>query len=72
MGRRPRELALIHLPDYLLKKYCDDVAGGKSHAGGDVYAIFAKDHTLSYLENTVNLWGKLTAKVQAMGGCGSI
>lgn len=72
VGRRPRELALVHLPDYLLQKYCDDVAAGRSHVGGQVYAIFAKDHSLSYLESTVDLWGKLAAKVAALGGCGSI
>ena len=72
VGRRPRDLALVYLPDYLLWKYCQDVAAGTSHADGQVYAMFAKDHTLSYLENTVDLWGKIAAKVAAMGGCGAI
>ena len=72
VARRTRELALVYLPDYLLWKYCQDVDAGKSHADGEVYGIFAKDHTLSYLENTVDLWGKLAAKVSAMGGCGAL
>lgn len=72
VGRRTRELALTYLPDYLLQKYCEDVAQNKTHAAGQVYSIFAKDYALGYLENTVKLWTKLDAKIQSMGGCGSI
>lgn len=68
IGRQPKELALKHLPDYLVYLYCQDQAAGKSHAEGQVMDSFKNVYTLENLE-AMNLWGKLNDKAQADGAC---
>lgn len=68
VGRRSRELALIYLPNYVLRKYCEDINAGKTHANGIVLTLFSPTYTLAQLE-AANLWGRLNAKLTLMGGC---
>jgi hypothetical protein len=71
IGRRAYELALIHLPDYLLHLRCSDIAAGRSHAQSDVYRVFQHLYSLAELE-AMNLWGRLDEKVASFGGCSYI
>jgi len=71
IGRRPRELALVHLPNYLLHAYCDDLHDGKSHGAGKVYEIFSSDYSVVELE-TLNLWTRMDAKIAGFGGCAHV
>ncbi|MGA0559474.1 hypothetical protein ACO2Q8_22640 [Larkinella sp. VNQ87] len=71
VGRRNRELILAYLPNYLLRKYCEDIKAGKSHAKGQVYEQFSLNYTVAQLENQ-NLWGRMDAKIALMGGCSHI
>ncbi|NTV21760.1 MAG: hypothetical protein HGA57_10365 [Chlorobium limicola] len=71
IGRRPRELALVHLPNYLLHAYCDDLHDGKSHGAGKVFEIFSRDCTVGELE-AENLWARMDAKIAAFGGCAHV
>lgn len=71
IGRRPRELAIRYLSNYLLHKYCDDLAAGKTHANGQVFDIFSRDYTLAQLE-AMNLWSRMDAKIAGFGGCAHV
>lgn len=71
IGRRPRELALVHLPNYLLHAYCDDLHDGKSHGAGKVYEIFSSDYSVVELE-ALNLWTRMDAKIAGFGGCAHV
>jgi hypothetical protein len=71
IGRRPVELALTYLPNYLLRAYCQDMAAGKTHANGGVFDIFSRNYTVAQLE-AQNLWGRMDAKIAGFGGCGHI
>jgi len=68
VGRRPTQLALQHLSNYLLYSYCDDQRQGKFHADGSVTNMFKSLYSLAELE-ALNLWVSLDAKLQATGGC---
>ena len=68
IGRQVYELALVHLPDYLLHLYCSDIAAGRSHAQSDVYRVFEHLYTVAELE-AMNLWDRLDQKVASFGGC---
>ncbi|ABL64805.1 hypothetical protein [Chlorobium phaeobacteroides] len=68
IGRRPRELAIVHLPNYLLHARCDDLHDSKSHSAGKVYEIFSRDYTVAELE-AQNLWMRMDAKIASFGGC---
>ena len=69
VGRRPFELALIHLPDYLLKLYCADMLAGRSHINGWVYERFKTYYSVAELE-AKQLWQRMDAKITSLGGCG--
>lgn len=71
IGRRVYELALIHLPDSLLRAHCADVAAGRNHASSDVYQTFSRWYSVAELE-AMGLWNRLDAKVTSFGGCGYI
>jgi len=68
IGRTPQDLALKHLPDYLLYQYCEDLKDGKSHGEGSVAESFKDVYSVADLE-ALKLWGKLEQKLQAGGGC---
>lgn len=72
VGRQTRELALLYLPNYLLRTHCEDLAAGNSPAQSQVLlAIFAPNYTLTQLQ-ALNLWPKMDAKIATLGGCASI
>ncbi len=72
IGRRPAELALDLLPDFLVQYYCWDISLNKSHAEGKVYDAFKHHFSLQYLENT-NLWGRLSQRATDLGlWCGGM
>ncbi len=71
VGRQVYELALIHLPDYLLHLHCADIAAGQSHDQSYVYGVFDHLYTVTELE-AMNLWGRLDQKVDSFGGCDHI
>lgn len=69
VGRRPTDLAIPYLPMYLLYRYCDDQAAGRSHAEGHVYNdLFRPIYTLSEL-NAAHLWSRMDEKLATLGGC---
>jgi hypothetical protein len=71
VGRNVRELALIHLPPYLLEKYCNDLAAGKSHADSSVAETFEREYSVAELE-AMDLWDRIQAKIDGYGGCENI
>lgn len=71
IGRRPVELALVYLPNYLLHAYCGDMAGGKGHGNGQVFDIFSRNYTVAQLE-AEHLWEKMDAKIASFGGCAHV
>lgn len=68
VGRRTRELAIVHLPDYLLHAHCGDLAAGLGHAAGQVFEIFSRNYTVAQLE-AEHLWERMDAKIASFGGC---
>ena len=69
VGRRVIDLAVWHISDALLFYYCQDKAGGLSHASGQVYALFSPHgYTVADLEVT-SLWERLEAEAQLQGKC---
>ena len=68
IGRRPVELALIHLPNYLLHKHCGDLAAGRDHASSQVFDIFSRTYSVAQLE-AEQLWVRMDAKIASFGGC---
>ncbi|UCF85938.1 MAG: hypothetical protein JSV50_09995 [Desulfobacteraceae bacterium] len=68
IGRRPRELAIQYLPNYLLHKHCSDIAAGKDHSSSEVFEVLSRNYTLQELEVT-NLWERMDAKIADFGGC---
>lgn len=70
VGRRPAELAVQYVSDYLLDRYCDDTAAGLDHAGGKVYDTLKTYYSVAQLE-ALHLWDNLAAKATATNWCGS-
>jgi hypothetical protein len=70
VGRRPAELAVQYLSDYLLDLYCWDTAANLDHASGKVYDVLKTYYTLADLE-AMQLWDKLAAKAAATNWCAS-
>lgn len=70
VGRRVAELAIWHFSDFLLGLYCEDKAGGASHAAGRVYTeVFERyGYSVADLEAT-DLWARLDAEAAARGFC---
>ena len=71
VGRRVRELAIEYLPAELLQLYCADVAAGKGHAAGQVYAELEFNYGVGELE-AAGLWKRLADKVAHLGGCAKV
>lgn len=70
VARRPAELAVQYVSDYLLDRYCDDTAAGLDHAGGQVYDVLKRHYTVADLESQ-QLWDRLAQKAQAANWCGT-
>lgn len=68
VGRQVFELALTHLPDYLLHIRCEDIAADLSRPESGVFDTFIRFYTVAELEE-VNLWERLDAKIESFGGC---
>ena len=68
IGRRTRELSITWLPNYILHKYCSDIAAGKTHANGEVFDTLSLNYTVAQLE-AENLWSRMDAKIAGFGGC---
>ena len=68
VGRRPAELALQLLPDFLVTYYCSDVAANTPHDSGSVYDAFNYSFTLQELEDA-DLWGRLCLRAIELGTC---
>jgi hypothetical protein len=68
VGRRPAEIALKYLSDYILSAYCEDVASGASHQSGKVFEIMGNFYAYEDLE-WLKFWDKLAAKAAATGFC---
>ncbi len=68
IGRQTKELALIYLPDELLRHRCKDLRDNKSNADGDVFATFDPIYSLQDLEDRA-LWTSIDAKIAERGGC---
>lgn len=71
VGRKTKELALVYLPSYLLKKHCRDLSLGNTHQNSLVLEIFARYYTVADLE-AGNLWNRMDSKITSLGGCNSI
>jgi hypothetical protein len=71
IGRRPRELAIVHLPNYILHKHCGDVAANRSHADSDVFEVFERNYTVAQFE-AEQLWERMDAKIASFGGCANV
>ena len=68
VGRRPAEIGVEYLADWLLKAYCDDLASNATHADGKVAESLSYSYSLDELE-AMQLWDKLAAKAAATGYC---
>jgi hypothetical protein len=71
VGRQPIELALKNLSNFLLEEYCADQKSGATHANGKVAQFFSGLYTVAQLE-AMNVWGKMDAKIAALGGCANV
>lgn len=70
INRRPIELAVSYLPNYLLRAYCSDIDAGKTHDNGTVKATL-RIYTVRYLEDR-GLWARMDTKIAGLGGCDHI
>jgi hypothetical protein len=70
IGRQTQELAITYLPTYLLVRYCQDQAAGRSHANGEVFEIYSDIYSVTQLE-AMNLWTRMDTKIALLGGCGN-
>lgn len=68
IGFRPKDLAIVYLPNRLLHRYCLDLLKGKNHAEGKVFELFSPVYTVAQLE-AKNLWDRMDAKIAGFGGC---
>lgn len=71
IGRNVVEQAVVYLPNYLLKRYCEDKANGKTHANGKVFDNLKNVYTVAQLE-ALTLWTRMDTKIAAMGGCANV
>lgn len=71
IGRNPMELSVEYLPNYLLKKYCEDQSLGKTHATGEVFNTLKNVYTVAQLE-ALTLWTRMDTKIAGMGGCANV
>ena len=71
IGRRTRELALVHLPSYILHKHCEDIAANRGQAESEVFEVFSRNYTVAQLDAR-DLWGKMDDKIASFGGCANV
>jgi len=71
VGRRPLELAVQCLPNYLLHLHCADLNAGHSHAASHVAGVFQGVFSVVELE-AQQLWSRMDARIAALGGCANI
>lgn len=70
VGRRMVEVAPVYLPNYLLRKHCEDLQRGTDHAHSQVRNVLSH-YSLEYLE-AAGLWESMDAKIASFGGCDRI
>lgn len=68
ISRQVRELALIHIPNYLMILHCDDLANGRTHEESEVFDCFDRWYTVTELED-MDLWTRIEDKIGSFGGC---
>ena len=66
VGRRPVELGVWYLGEYIVGQYCADVLNGRDHASGKVYEHYSKYYSVAQLEAT-QLWERLAAAAPTSG-----
>lgn len=75
VGRRGTELGVEHLPQWLLRVRCDDIANGRSNAESRVYrpgtAGIGWYWSVAELE-AMQFWQRMDAKIAQYGGCAKI
>ena len=71
IGRRVLELAIMYLPNYLLRKRCADLDAGRGKEESEVFDIFRRVYTLADLD-AENLWARMDGKISALGGCDAV
>lgn len=71
VGRRPIELALVYLPNGMLRRHCDDIAAGLDHANSTILQLFSSYYTIEEIE-AINLWQRMDDKIAGFGGCDNI
>jgi hypothetical protein len=67
VGRRVNDLAIEHLPIYLLNKYAQDVMSRLAPENGKVFQDYKGAYTMAELE-TARLWPRLDARLGELGG----
>ena len=68
VGRRPADLAIQLLPDWLVMNHCQDLSQQKSHLDSRVYKSFEFYYTLVELE-AKTLWTRLDQQALNGGFC---
>ncbi len=75
-SRRINELAVRHLPEYLLINHCVDLTERRNHRTSRVFYLLSGTYSLDQLENredpTQDLWQRINVKIGEFGGCGHI
>ncbi len=68
VGRRTIDLAVLYpTSNWVLYRYCDDLANNRDHAGGRVYSeTFSTLYTVTDLEE-LGLWDRLAAAKTTLG-----
>jgi hypothetical protein len=67
VSRRVTDLAIKHLPIYLLNHYAQDVAAQKTHGSGKVFQDLKVKYTMAELD-AAKLWQRLDARLGELGG----
>jgi hypothetical protein len=73
VARQIRELAVIHLPNFLLNAHCEDIRARNTRAESKVFDSLQGGLNIPYFTvaelEAMNLWTRLDAKIAAFGGC---
>jgi hypothetical protein len=69
IGRRPRELSVAYLPEYVLYERCGDLDAGASREDGSLYALYRQLYTLAELDS---LTLRVDRRISVLGGCDEI
>jgi hypothetical protein len=71
VGRRPVELAMEFLADWLLRIHCQDLDAGNPPEESEVYETLKYRWTLDDLK-AEGLWWRMDEKLAAIGGCTAV